>query len=41
VLVDDDCTTGATVAATARALRNAGAADITVLTFARGLSETI
>ena len=41
VLVDDVYTTGATVAAAARALRKAGAADITVLTFARALSETI
>ena len=41
VLVDDVYTTGATVAAAARVLRKAGAADITVLTFARALSETI
>jgi ComF family protein len=41
VLVDDVYTTGATVAAAARALRRAGAADITVLTFARALAETI
>lgn len=41
VLVDDVYTTGAAVAAAARALRKAGAADITVLTFARALSETI
>lgn len=41
ILVDDVYTTGATVAAATRALRKAGAADITVLTFARALSETI
>jgi len=41
VLVDDVYTTGATVAAAARVLRKAGAADITVLTFARALAETI
>lgn len=41
VLVDDVYTTGATVAAAARVLRRAGAAEITVLTFARALSETI
>ncbi|MGO4355887.1 ComF family protein [Rhizobium sp. RAF36] len=41
VLVDDVYTTGATVAAATRALRKAGAADISVLTFARVLSEPI
>jgi ComF family protein len=41
VLVDDVYTTGATVGAATRALRKAGAADITVLTFARALAETI
>lgn len=41
VLVDDVYTTGATVAAASRTLRKAGAADITVLTFARALSEPI
>ena len=35
VLVDDVYTTGATVNAAARVLRSAGAADVTVLTFAR------
>lgn len=41
VLVDDVYTTGATVSAAARALRRAGAADVTVLTFARALSGPI
>ncbi|WP_454852097.1 ComF family protein [Rhizobium binxianense] len=41
VLVDDVYTTGATVSAATRVLRKAGAADITVLTFARALSEPI
>jgi ComF family protein len=41
VLVDDVYTTGATVAAATRALRKGGAADISVLTFARALSEPI
>ena len=41
ILVDDVYTTGATVAAAAKVLRKAGAADIMVLTFARALSETI
>ncbi|MBB3658987.1 ComF family protein [Rhizobium sp. BK650] len=41
VLVDDVYTTGATVGAATRTLRKAGAADITVLTFARALAETI
>lgn len=41
VLIDDVYTTGATVDAATRVLRRAGAADITVLTFARALSEPI
>lgn len=41
VLVDDVYTTGATVAAATRVLQKAGAADVTVLTFARALSEPI
>ena len=41
VLVDDVYTTGATVGSAARTLRKAGALDITVLTFARALSEPI
>jgi len=41
VLVDDVYTTGATVGAATRTLRKAGASDITVLTFARALAETI
>jgi ComF family protein len=41
VLVDDVYTTGATVSAIARVLRRAGATDISVLTFARALPETI
>lgn len=41
VLVDDVYTTGATVSAAARALRRSGAADVTVLTFARALSVPI
>jgi len=41
ILVDDVYTTGATVAAATRALRRAGASDITVLTFARALQEPI
>ncbi|WP_246318837.1 ComF family protein [Peteryoungia desertarenae] len=41
VLVDDVYTTGATVNAAAKALRRAGAADITVLTFARALGQPI
>jgi ComF family protein len=41
VLIDDVYTTGATVNAAARALRRAGAADITVLTFAMALTPTI
>jgi ComF family protein len=41
VLVDDVYTTGATVSSAARALKRAGAADITVLTFAMAMPETI
>jgi ComF family protein len=41
VLVDDVYTTGATVAAASRALRKAGAADVTVLTFARAVAMPI
>jgi ComF family protein len=41
VVIDDVYTTGATVAAATRVLRRAGAADITVLTFAMALSEPI
>ena len=41
VLIDDVYTTGATVSAIARAARRAGAADISVLTFARALPDTI
>ena len=41
VLIDDVYTTGATVAAAARVLKKAGAADITVLTFARALAMPI
>lgn len=41
VLVDDVYTTGATVGAASRALRKAGAADVTVLTFAMAISGTI
>jgi predicted amidophosphoribosyltransferase len=41
VLVDDVLTTGATVAAAARTLKKAGAADVTVLTFARALGVLI
>ena len=41
VLVDDVYTTGATVSAAVRVLRRAGAADITVLTFARALGNSI
>jgi predicted amidophosphoribosyltransferase len=35
LLIDDVYTTGATVNAAARALKRAGVADVTVLTFAR------
>ena len=41
VLVDDVYTTGATIASAAKALRRAGAAEITVLTFAMALRQTI
>jgi len=41
VLVDDVYTTGATVGAASRVLRKAGAADVTVLTFAMAISEPI
>ncbi|MFP5077384.1 ComF family protein [Rhizobium sp. YIM 134829] len=41
ILVDDVYTTGATVAAVARALRRAGVVEITVLTFARALPDPI
>jgi ComF family protein len=41
VLIDDVYTTGATVAAAARVLKKAGAADVTVLTFARALAMPI
>jgi ComF family protein len=41
VLVDDVYTTGATVASATRVLKKAGAADVTVLTFAMALAETI
>ncbi|NWJ23842.1 ComF family protein [Rhizobium sp. RM] len=41
VLVDDVYTTGATVAAAARVLKKAGAADVTVLIFAMAVSGPI
>lgn len=41
VLIDDVYTTGATVSAAAKVLKKAGAADVTVLTFARALSGPI
>ncbi|MDE1156927.1 MAG: ComF family protein [Neorhizobium sp.] len=41
VLVDDVFTTGATVSSATRALKRAGAADVTVLTFAMAVSTTI
>lgn len=41
VLVDDVYTTGATVSAATRALKKAGVADVTVLTFARAMSGLI
>lgn len=41
VLIDDVYTTGATVAAAARVLKKAGAAEVTVLTFARALAMPI
>ncbi|MDQ0321587.1 ComF family protein [Pararhizobium capsulatum DSM 1112] len=41
VLVDNVYTTGATVSAATRALKRAGAAEVTVLTFARAISGLI
>ena len=41
VLIDDVYTTGATAAAATRALKKAGAADVSVLTFARALAMPI
>ncbi|WP_117196109.1 ComF family protein [Rhizobium terrae] len=41
VLVDDVYTTGATVSSATRALKKAGAADVTVLTFAMAVSGPI
>lgn len=41
VLVDDVYTTGATVSAATRALKKAGAGDVTVSTFARAMSGLI
>lgn len=41
VLIDDVYTTGATVGAATAALKKAGAADVTVLTFARAVSGPI
>ncbi len=41
VLVDDVYTTGATVSAAARRLKKAGAAEVTVLTFAMAISGPI
>ncbi|MDK1482016.1 phosphoribosyltransferase family protein, partial [Sinorhizobium sp. 6-117] len=41
ILVDDVYTTGATVSAATRALKRAGAGDVTVLTFARAMSGPI
>ncbi|MBB5574163.1 ComF family protein [Rhizobium paranaense] len=41
VLVDDVYTTGATVAAATKMLKKAGAADVTVLTFARAVGDLI
>jgi ComF family protein len=41
VLIDDVYTTGATVDAATRVLKRAGAADVTVLTFARALGMPI
>lgn len=41
ILVDDVYTTGATVSAATIALKKAGAADVTVLTFARALAGPI
>lgn len=41
LLIDDVYTTGATVSAATRALKKAGAAEVSVLTFAMALAETI
>ncbi len=41
VLVDDVYTTGATVSAATQALKKAGATEVSVLTFAMALAETI
>ncbi|WP_245480418.1 ComF family protein [Neorhizobium sp. NCHU2750] len=41
VLIDDVYTTGATVSAATRALKKAGATEVSVLTFAMALAETI
>ena len=41
VLIDDVYTTGATVSAATRALKKAGAVEVSVLTFAMALAETI
>lgn len=41
LLIDDVYTTGATVGAATRALRRGGAADVSVLTFARALADHI
>ena len=41
VLIDDVYTTGATVSAVARVLKRKGADDVSILTFARVLDETI
>ena len=41
VLIDDVYTTGATVSAATRALKKAGAVEVTVLTFARALGDPI
>jgi len=41
LLVDDVYTTGATISAAARALKKAGASDVSVLTFARAMSDPI
>ncbi|THV22508.1 ComF family protein [Peteryoungia ipomoeae] len=41
ILIDDVYTTGATVGAAVTALKRAGVADVTVLTFARALAQPI